>query len=106
MLLPAVERAVLGGVASTPAQRAAIQRSAEEALLASSYAYWEHTLLHWAWAVVLELAAAAGGAAARLLGLLGWLLCAPCQLAAALRRLLLAATGARSREVQAREAAL
>jgi len=56
-VLAAIEEAVLGRVVSFPAQRAAAQQQAEAALMRSSFAYWEHTLLHWLWAAALECAA-------------------------------------------------
>lgn len=66
-MLASVEQAVLGRVVSTQAQRLQAQRQAEAALMRSSFAYWEHILLHWLWAAALECAVAlleAGWAAA------------------------------------------
>lgn len=56
-VLAAVEQTVLGAVSSTPAPRQQAQRQAEAALMQSSFAYWEHILLHWLWAAALECAA-------------------------------------------------
>lgn len=55
-VLAAVDQAVLGRVVSTPAQQMQAQQAAEAALMQSSFAYWEHILLHWLWAAVLECA--------------------------------------------------
>ena len=56
-VLAAIEQAVFGWVVSSPAQRMAAQQQAEAALMRSSFAFWEHILLHWLWAAALECAA-------------------------------------------------
>ncbi|KAL4421439.1 hypothetical protein ABPG75_010730 [Micractinium tetrahymenae] len=51
-VLAAAEQAVLGRVVSSAKQRVLARKRAESALLDSSYAYWEHILWLWSWALL------------------------------------------------------